>query len=257
MPKNSSRIPHRTIRTVADLSKIERIMLVHVCRYRMTTRRGWRGAWELREYSVALLAQAVRRLVRLSLLRKTILHGSIHAFELTESGAKLLGLPAERGRPLSDRATVRAFAQLLYATTGPMPLVLADRIVAAPYGRNRRDVGGKDDYSEVAWGRLVDPHGSGTCHMLFVDGTLQTNPNRVSQRVRRQILKLTDSRYWVEEIRQGHVVPSVITATTDRARRIMYRFNRYPQASVMSLAIMVAPGMLPLLRRKGNNHRIF
>jgi hypothetical protein len=237
---------------VADLSKIERLMLVHVCRYRMTMRRGWRGAWELRDYSAALLAQAVRRLVRLSLLRQSILHGSVHAFELTESGSELLGLPAERGRPLSPQATVRAYAQLLYATTGSMPLVLADRDVAVPYGRNRRAAGEIDDYSKVAWGRLVDPSGSGVCHMLFVDGSLQTSPNRVAQRVRRQILKLTDSSYWVEEIRQGKVGPSVITATNDRARRIMYRFNRYPQACVTSLAILVAPGMLPLLRRIEN-----
>jgi hypothetical protein len=107
MSKTSSRVPRRIIRTVDDLSKIERLMLVHVCRYRMTMRRGWRGAWELR------------------------------------------------------------------------------------------------DYSGIAWGRFVDPSGSGVCHMLFVDGSLQTSPNRVAQRVRPQILKLTDSSYWVEEIRQG------------------------------------------------------
>ena len=136
MKRFSFRPGRRFISSLADLSRIERLLLEHVTRYRITTRRGWRGAWELRDFEHERIARSVRRLVAQGILRRRILYGSIHCFELDVLGTQLMKLPPERGKPFSPEARYRAYAQLLYATTGAKRLVLATRsdICRTPVG---------------------------------------------------------------------------------------------------------------------------
>lgn len=249
MTKRPLKISNRRIENLSSLSRIEQVVLEHVSRYRLTTRVGWRGAWELRRFDDAAIAKVVRRLVRAGILRSRVLYGSIHAFELDGAGAELLSLPKERTNPFSDVATVRAYAQLLFATTGKRKYVLADHRLDSP--RQAVPIESLSlPYKHIcAWGFFFDPETPNLWSQLFLDRTLNTQPNRIAQRLRRTAIKLRNHPFWNGKIESGEFCLSVITPTAIRAVLIQMRFGKYDEHATLPLNILVAPGLLPLLNR--------
>lgn len=241
------RLPQdRVIQGLPSLTRIERLILEHITRYRITTRRGWRGAWELRDFDDAVIARTIRRLVSAGILRQRILYGSIHAFELDVNGTDLLGLPVDRARAFSEVATVRAYAHVLYATTGARPLLLAD-------GEIQKAVVNESQNSGIpsrggAWGFFFDPEESQRWSQLIVDRTFSTNTNRVARRLHGTAVKLLRHPIWNRKIREQHFSLAVITPSRRRAERILNRFSRYDEHEIIPLTIMVAPGLIPLVK---------
>lgn len=232
----------------SDLPRIEQCVLDHVQRYRLTTRRGWRGAWELRLFDDWAISRAVRRLIRRKALSARILYGSTHVFELTQIGAKLLGLPDERARPLSEKASIRAFGQLLFATTGSQPWILLEsKHGRSPLCSSLKPIQ-KVQPNLSAWGIFADPTDLDHYCRLWVDRSFTTRPNRIAQRLHRSALKL--EQYLLRQNNIGHeqFTLAVITPSRRRAQWIQKRYSRYGHDS-LSLRLMVAPALIPLLRR--------
>jgi len=243
---NRIRLPQgRVIDGLASLSRIERLVLEHVSRYRITIRRGWRGAWELRDFDDAVIARTVRRLVAAGILRQRILYGAIHGFELDVLGAELLSLPGDRARAFSEVATLRAYAQVLYATTGARPWMLADAEIQNVVNENQ--ITGTANRGG-AWGFFFDPEEPQRWSQLIVDRTFTTDTNRVARRLRGTAVKLLGHSNWSRKIQEKQFLLAVITASRRRAERILNRFSRYEEHEMIPVTIMVAPALIPLIR---------
>ena len=236
----------RVISQLSDLSRVERLVLEHVTRYRMTTRRGWRGAWELRDFDHQRLAKAVRRLVGHGILQRRVLYGAIHYFQLDVVGTKLLSLPPPCRRPLSPEALYRAYAHLLYATTGARPLVLANRVDSCRPVAWLMDQSPGNPFIGLGWGFFFDPDEATRWSQLLIDRSMRTNPNRVAQRLRDAALRLRRHPVWSHRLEEREFTLATITPSRRRAERIQTRFSRYADELDVPLKIMIAPGLIPL-----------
>jgi hypothetical protein len=239
----------RDIRGLDDLSRIERLLLEHVSRYRLTTRFGWRGAWELVDFDQERIATSIRRLTSLGVFRRGVLFGSFHYFELDHGGASLLTLSPERARPLTAAARFRAYAQLLYATTGKKRLVLAERddIGQSEMGSARDDV--THITTGTPWGFFFEADDSARWSRLLVDRSINTNPNRIAQRMRDAALVLQRHPVWSPKVKTKTISLAVITPTMQRAERVRVRLSRYGELRDIPINVMVAPGLLPLMQK--------
>lgn len=247
MKQKIFRHDRRSFSSLSSLCRVDRLVLEHVSRYRVTTRRGWRGAWELREFDDEVIARSVRRLVATGILRKRSLYGSLHAFELDVTGALLLSLPKERALPFSNVALFRAYAQLLYATTGKRQLVLADDNLR--FSDGRETLKGNDSQSKrsSAWGFFFDPENSDQWSQLLVDRSCTTNTKRIALRAKDAALRLARNPQWKAKLEGGALSVWVITPTALRANRIHTRLKRYHGDIPIPVNMMVAPGLLPLM----------
>ena len=238
MPSRSDRPPRRVIWRLSDLTRLELCVLRHVERYRLTTRAGWRGAWEFREFDQGRVARTVRRLVAMGVLKKRILFGSTHAFELDVLGAKLLQLPGERSRELSPPATVRAYAQLLFATTGLRRWIIFNSSHSEKWYPNQVDF--------PAAGLFFDPRQLNVFVHLTIDRQFSTSVSRVTKRIIRMSNRLMKLPQWREKMTDGTLLFAAITPSRRRAALIVSRFQRQPPTSGVRLTVMVAPGLIPL-----------
>ena len=247
-PRRYQRYQHHPIPLHWDaLSTVQRSVLEHVARYRLTTRRGWRGAWELRHFDDAALARAVRSLVRAHLLASRVLLGSNHRFELTPEGAAMLGLPPRRGVPLSAGAAHRAYAQLLYATTGNRPLLLADRQDFASWEACWEERCGQRTPATRSRGYFFDPQSPDQWSRLLLDLHFPTHVNRIARRVWNAARQCGHHPLWQQKLKAGKLQLAVVTPSARRAQAILTRYRRYQGHAPLQL--MVAPGLIPLARR--------
>lgn len=192
------------------------------------------------------LARTVRRLTSWGLVRQSVLFGSTHRFELDCLGAGILGLPAERSRPLQGAALFRAYAQLLFATS--RRLMLANREDYPVVEHDFPDDDGHHSHG-LPWGHFFDPGDRSRWFRLVVDKQLRTSPNRVAIQAWRSI---QSTPLWSDGRCRppvAQLVYTVITPSRRRAERISARLRRFNGTAIPPIQISVAPELIPLIER--------
>lgn len=238
---------HREIKQMSDLSRIERLVMEHVERYRLTTRCGWRGAQELAGIDQNRIARAVRRLTTKKLLRRGILYGSIHYFELAPAGAELLGLSPRRSTPLSEPARYRAFAQLLFGATGGKRRQLLNSAELETLARDAVS-GTKLSVTGLPWGIFRDTGDVTQLSVLLVDRSTKMKVRHLGHHLRRSIITLSRHPFIGRKIETDTFTFAVITPSVRRGVRISQRIARYEEVEHVNVSLMVAAGLLPLWR---------
>jgi hypothetical protein len=232
----------RQIETLADLSLNERCVLQHVARYRLTTRSGWRGAVDLNGIDQGRRPQIIRNLTQAGLLERHHLVGSNHYFALSAAGALLLGKPPEQSGMLSTQATYRALGQLLFATTGKSPRVLATReevqqkFAADAHGLPR------GIYFEAErpqrWG------------MVRIDVSFVSTPQHAAQSIRRAVLHALARPAVRHSYQQGDFHFAWVAASPARMHAVLNKFSNYRDLRPLLIHPVLVPGLIPLMRQR-------
>ncbi len=243
----SKPMPNRRVReieTLAELSCNERRVLQHVARYRLTTRSGWRGAFDLCGLDHERKARIIRRLTQTGLLQRHHLVGSNHYFALSSAGALLLGVPPEQSGMLSSHATYRALAQLLFATTGKALRVVATKDeVQQKFGA---------DATGLPWGIYYEADLPQRWGMVRVDVSFASTPQHAAQSIRRTVLAVLARPTIRQSYQQGEFHFAWVAASPARMHAVLNKFSNYRDLRPLLIHPVLVPGLIPLMRKRSD-----
>jgi len=232
------------MKSIETLSVVERRVLSHVSRFRLTTSTVWNRVADLRDTPYGDIGDAVGRLLREGYLISGILIKSVRYFVLSQKGAAEtadLKLTKEQARYglLSERAKIKA--------CGIMDLCADPKVNWLPAtSQESLDFYGESVYG-LPSGLLID---QGNVQFCFcrVDGSIESLPKRSAQTIRADLLRMQKQPSLASAINEHRLKYVFVTATKPRADRILEQFRNYQDMKTTPIHVRVTPILVPLLQ---------
>jgi hypothetical protein len=232
------------MKSIETLSAVERRVLSHVGRFRLTTCSVWDRVFDVRNIPYGDIADAVGRLLKEGYLNSGTLIRSVRYFVLSEKGAsaaKQFGLTKEQAvyGLLSERAKIKA--------CGILDLCADSKVNWLPANNEEsREFYGEGAHGLPA-GLLIDKSSDEYC-FCRVDGSIESLPKRSAQTIRADILHITKQPRLATARNDKKLKYAFVTATKPRADRILEQFRNYSDMKNEPIHLRVAPILVPLLQ---------
>jgi hypothetical protein len=222
------------------ISVLERQVLNHVARFKLTTRETCGKTGDLREQVPGDLDNSISRLKREGYLISGALFGKQNYFALTEKGMANVTIPIKRKHHYGLLSEIAK-----YKSVGVLDYCLDPRTSWLPaIGDELRELIG-DSIVGLPGGFLRDSKNNRYC-FLRVDLSIESAPNRSAQAIRTDLLTIRRHPKLFAAFQDRSLEYAWTTATKPRSDKVIERFRKYHDVGHDIVKFHVAPILLPL-----------
>ena len=228
-----------TLPIPVELTKNETLVLSHVCRYGLTVSTVWAIANEFDGLDRVAVGAAVRRLTKLRLIERGVLHHGKFYFVPTHAGFEKLGKSPSSVGLMSEAAKLKAFARLMVCCREKPSFKLANSAVLIPR------LG--DSYRGIANRFLVSATDGQRLGYLNIDAHLASQPSRPAQQMRADILRFAKQPILATFMKDRCFEYFFVTVSKGRSEAVMKKFMPYKRVGKFPISVVVLPELMPLI----------